>query len=110
MITTILAQEELPVDVTSASIEQYTKAVKAAKQQYLAVAFLSGADDRRYKRIRQMLQNDYLRDTDSYLQDLTKAYELLLNWRTDSDSKRDHNHEDGLVNSLAFLQATEVQQ
>ena len=82
----------------------------SSTQQYLAVAFLSGADDRSYGRMRQTLQNNYLRgDTDSYPQDLTKAYELLLNWRTDSDIKQDHNHDDSLVNSLAFLQATEAQ-
>ena len=55
MITSLLAQEDQPVDMASASTDQYAKAVEQTKQQYLAFAFISGADDRRYGKIRQTL-------------------------------------------------------
>ena len=107
MITSNLQKMNPPVDAITSTPEQYEKAVEAAKQQYLAVAFLSGADHRRYGKMRQILENDYLRgDAESYPQDLTKAYELLLNWRIAPDHRRDRGGDDGLLGGLAFLQQT----
>jgi hypothetical protein len=107
MITANLQKMNPPVDAITSTPEQYEKAVKAAKQQYLAVAFLSRADHRRYGKMRQTLENDYLRgDAESYPQDLAKAYELLLNWRIAPDHRRDRGGDDGLLRGLAFLQQT----
>ena len=61
--------------------------------------------------MKQTLQNDYLGgDAESYPQELTKAYELLLHWRSGPDNRRDRTADDGLISSLAFLQATGGQQ
>ena len=40
-----------------------------AQEMYLACAFISQADSKRYGRLKEELENDYTKGTDSYPQD-----------------------------------------
>ena len=48
-----------------------------AQEMYLACAFILQADPKRYGRLKEELENDYTKGTDSYPQDMVKAYQLL---------------------------------
>ena len=54
--------------------EEVTEAVKAA-------LLISGADKRRYGRLKEQLANDYLLGTDQYLNTLEKASRILGNYQ-----------------------------
>ena len=45
-----------------------------AQEMYLACAFISQADPKRYGRLKEEIENDYTKGTDSYPQDMVKAY------------------------------------
>ena len=54
-----------------------------AKEMYLACAFISQADSRRYGRLKEELENDFTKGSDTYPQDMVKSYQLLngySNW------------------------------
>jgi hypothetical protein len=51
------------------------------KEQYLAVAFIFGADRPRFSRIIDKLQHDYLQGYDGYPKTVQSAYSLLTNWK-----------------------------
>ena len=48
---------------------------------YLACAFISQADPKRYGRLKEELENDYTKGTDSYPHDMVKAYQLLNEYK-----------------------------
>ena len=48
---------------------------------YPACAFISQADPKRYGRLKEELENDYTKGTDSYPQDMVKAYQLLNEYK-----------------------------
>ena len=48
-----------------------------AKEMYLACAFISQADPRRYGRLKEELENDFTKGSDTYPQDMVKAYQFL---------------------------------
>jgi len=54
------------------------------KDQYLAIAFVTGADRTRFGRLIEKLQNDYLQGYDGYPKTLSTAYQLLTNWKQES--------------------------
>ena len=51
-----------------------------AKEQFLAVAFLLGADTVRYGTCVKAMQNAYLKGNNDYPQTVTAAYHFLLHW------------------------------
>jgi hypothetical protein len=73
--------DRLKLTVDIASPEQMKAATEAAKQVYLAVAFLSGSDRNIYGRMLDDLENAYLYGRDEYPRTLTAAYNLLVHWR-----------------------------
>jgi hypothetical protein len=58
------------------------KLEKEAHEQYLAVAFLLGANSGRYgKLLLEDLENDFLQGQDRYPKTVTTAFSLLTNWK-----------------------------
>ena len=53
-----------------------------AQEMYLACAFISQADPKRYGRLKEELENDYTKGTDSYPQDMVKRTSCLMNIST----------------------------
>ena len=94
----------LGLSVTSASDAERKAARQAARQQYLAVAFLMGADRNRYGLLIQDLENDFIQGNDKYPKTLIDAYHLLSNWKS--------NHSylmkvlGGVQDGVAFAQST----
>jgi hypothetical protein len=66
-----------------------------AQDKFLATAFLNGADHSCYGRLLDRLQNDYLQGQDRYPKTLTNAYDLLTNWKPESQ-QNDTNASNGL--------------
>ena len=66
---------------TSVSDSQLELIRKRARDSYLAVAFLMGADRGRYGLLIQDLENSFTQGTDKYPKDIVSAYHLLSNWK-----------------------------
>jgi hypothetical protein len=66
-----------------------------AQDEFLATAFLNGADFSHCGRLLDRLQNDYLQGQDGYPKTLTNAYHLLTNWKTKSQ-QNNTNASDGV--------------
>ena len=72
------------IDIATADID---KIGLAAKDQYLAVAFLLGADRSRYGRLIESLENDHIRGKQAaFPKTLTSAYNLLTNWKQNANN------------------------
>jgi hypothetical protein len=56
-------------------------AERLAKEQYLACAFILGADKTRYGRMLEDLKNSFTQGVDKYPKNMTDAYNLLVNWK-----------------------------
>jgi hypothetical protein len=69
------------VTVVTALLEQLQTVTEAAKQVYLAVAFLSGSDRNRYGKMLEDLENSYLQGRDECPRTMTAAYNLMVHWR-----------------------------
>ena len=60
------------------------KAKKEAKEAYMAMAFISGANRIKYGRLIEELENSYLKgNKNEYPKTVTDAYNLLLNYKND---------------------------
>ena len=70
------------------------------KDEFLAIAFLTGADRMRYGKLLDELQNDYLQGYDGYPKTLSSAYHRLTNWKGES---RQNNMAD--YDSVSFTTA-----
>ena len=55
---------------------------KAAKQKHLVLAMLCGADRGEYGKLVEELRNNFTKGGNYYPENLTEAYELLLNYKT----------------------------
>ena len=72
-----------PLTLGTASATEKKEAMAQAKEQYLATAFIMGADRRRYGSLIEDLENQYAKTKEQWPQTLTDAYALLCNWRQD---------------------------
>ena len=52
-----------------------------SKSMYLACAFIYQADPLRYGRLKEELKNDFTKGSDTYPQDMVKAYQLLNEYK-----------------------------
>jgi hypothetical protein len=59
-----------------------------ARERYLAVAFIMGADKRRYSGLIRDIENNYLTGDNKYPKNVTAAYNLLVKWKGDSTRPR----------------------
>ena len=69
------------VDPNAPTEEERKAAVKAARDRYLAMAFLSGADRARYSGLLKELHNDFTKGANNFPGDVIAAYKLLTNYR-----------------------------
>jgi hypothetical protein len=84
-----------------------TRAVAAAKQKSIAIAFLKRADRRRYGGLWSELGNNYSRGQDHYPTDLTNAYNLLLNYQAPTQprqGRREQPSTDEGISGVTFQQ------
>jgi hypothetical protein len=98
--------------------EKYTGKTKAeyvvlqvtyAKKQSVAMGLLTGADKRRYGGLISDLENSFSRGQDHYPEDLTGAYNLLINYKAPPSAQ--HNRRDQVpptdeISGMTFLQST----
>lgn len=68
------------VERSTASTDQIQRSEEKALNRLLAVAFLSSADSNRYHEVTTNLDNEYLKGSDQYPEDITSAYYMLANW------------------------------
>ena len=69
------------IDPDNPTTVEHTTARRAARQRYLATAFLLGADRNRYGKLIEDLENDFIQGEDKYPKTIEAAYRLLLNWK-----------------------------
>ena len=56
---------------------------KTAKEKYLAMSFMLGADRTRYGRLIENMENAFLQGQDTYPKTINNAYNLIANWKQD---------------------------
>jgi hypothetical protein len=90
---------------------EYTvKAIEAAKRKQIAIAFLKRAETKRYGGLWSELENLYTRGQDHYPEDLTSAYNLLVNYKpapATNQPRRERttsNRPEEDVSGMSFLQ------
>jgi hypothetical protein len=67
---------------------EITAAKLTAKERYLSVTMLSAADNSRYSKLNEELENDYTKGRNHYPKTVTDAYNLIMNYRQTSTSGR----------------------
>ena len=69
------------IDPPTASNIQHARAVQTSSEAFEAIAFLSGADKHRYGRMFDDLENDQMKNVDSFPKTLMEAYNFLSRWK-----------------------------
>jgi hypothetical protein len=77
------------VALSSATSQQLAEAESYAKEAFLAVKFISGADPARYSTVMQELENDFTKKDDNFPKTVVDAYNLLLHWKHPPTSRAD---------------------
>jgi hypothetical protein len=84
-------KKQVMADTPNLSTAEYQQRfVAVAKKKSVAIAFLKGADRKRYGGLWSELENNYTRGLDHYPTDLTGAYNLLLNYKPPHRELRSH--------------------
>jgi hypothetical protein len=102
LIRAKLEADATVVDVDNPTADELDRAKAAAREDYLAMMFLSGADRTRYWKLRDELSNDYAKGTDNYPNTLDGMLRLLNNHR--SGIKNSPKQEAPGSEGVAFLQ------
>lgn len=71
------------LDMATVDSDQEAALNQAARQHYLAVAFIFNSDRNRFGRLLENLENDFLLGDDNYPKTVTSAYNLLTNFKED---------------------------
>jgi len=82
-IVAAVARDLGHTDLSTIDPAEYSKVTKLAKERYLAVGFLLGADKSRFGKLIEDLENDFTQKQDKWPKDLNAAYHLLVNWKQD---------------------------
>ena len=89
-------------DPNNISDEEQQEAVEEVAEAMKAAMLISGADKRRYGRLKEQVANNYLLGTDQYPSMLEKASRILENYQVPKTTPfQDRRNEGG---GLAFLQ------
>jgi hypothetical protein len=67
----------------TATPDQLSVAKEVQREEYLACAFILGADRKRYGKLVEDTENAFIQKDDKYPKTLVKAYNLLLHWKQD---------------------------
>jgi hypothetical protein len=73
--------KESNVIPAQATPDEVKDAESKSKERAAAVAFLLGADKKRYGKLVEDLENSFTQGEDRYPKDLTGAYKLMINWK-----------------------------
>jgi hypothetical protein len=84
------------IDVDNVSDASKRKAMETAKNRYLAMTMLTAADVTRYSRLLEDLDNDYTKGNDNYPRTVTKAYNLIINYRQARPEARIYHNAEGV--------------
>ena len=68
-----------------------------ARSKYLALVLLENSDKHWYRKLIMELENDYCKGQDDYLDTITAAYNILINYKSFKSTNFSHQDE------LAFL-------
>ena len=80
----MLISEGITVDTSTS--EQRNKARVKSTEAYLAIAYLCGLNEDKYKGLLNDLYNVYMHGRDEYPKTLTAAYNLAISWKGDKNS------------------------
>ena len=75
-------------DIEGLDEDEKTAVDEKASNMYLSIAFLQQSDRRHYAKLSEDLENDYTKGNDNYPRDVTKAYQLLNDYK-DAGAKRE---------------------
>ena len=67
--------------------EKKQEAKERCKEQYVAYAFIYKSDNDRYNKLKEELQNDYMKGNNNYPDTLVEAYQMLTNYRQPNNKK-----------------------
>ena len=95
----VLKEEGL--NPTSATAPAKEAALKKARAEYLSCLLLSGADNLRYKSLKEDLSNDYLKGKDAYPKTYEATLKLLNNYK---GRKQLGNFQRNDQSGVAFIQ------
>ncbi len=102
MVDAMLLDPKRVVDVKNASQAETDKAYTDASEAVKAALLISGADKRRYGRLKDNLANNYLLETNQYPGTFEEALRILGNYQVPKTNlpSRGSSHSDG----VAFIQ------
>lgn len=80
-----------------ATKEQINAAEQKTFERMQAVAFLLAADKARYGAVLTHLENQHLTGIDQYPENVTVAYNMLMNWRSSANTSNDTPYNDGIT-------------
>jgi hypothetical protein len=69
----------------TASVAERSLAKSEVKEEFLACAFLLGADQKRYGKLIEDIENSHVQKNDKYPKTLVEAYNLLVHWKQDKN-------------------------
>ena len=81
VLTEVAAEEG--IDLNTITNAQRDTITKKAKDRYLAMCFILGADRTRYGRLIENMENSFLQGQDTYPKTVNNAYNLIANWKQD---------------------------
>ena len=82
------------------STTEKTKVDAQIKERYLAYCYLRGADNARYGKLKEGLDNDYSQGNNKYPHTITEAYQFLTNY---TQYKPKEKQQDTLTNRMSFV-------
>jgi hypothetical protein len=85
-VNVLREHEVLGIDKDSATKTEILKARKVGEDKYLGMALIKGADRMRYSRLMEDLINQFTMGHNNYPQNVTAAYNLLINYRVTGQS------------------------
>ena len=85
--------------------EKYQAAIPKARERFIGYVFLRGSDPNRYSTLINGLSNQFTIGTDQYPDNLTTAYGMLVNFKTDKRKKKknDDDSEKNEEPEMSFL-------
>ena len=97
--------EQEGIDPLTADEEQLQLVCAKAREWYLALAFLMGADRTHFGRLLETYENDFTQGLDRYPHTRTDAFNILANYKED-----EHNHFRATQSNddVAFTTSTET--
>jgi hypothetical protein len=69
------------IDLYTATENQQSQAAQTPSEAFESIAFLSGADKNKYEQMFDDLENDQIKNVDSFPKTLINAYNFLSRWK-----------------------------